>query len=240
MEAVVLKVGGSVLTFKGERESSNLEGVRSVGKALKSYGSPLLLVHGGGSFGHYHAKIYGYSVRSRRKIGGIGRIRASMLKLNALLTEELGKLGLECYTIQPITLKRNAKRLISRLLEDGMIPVSFGDVVPSKKGYRILSGDDITLALSRLLKPRRVVFAMDVNGVYDRPGGELLKEVREVEEVGFSKGRFDVTGGLKRKLMISFKIARMGVDVRFVSGLKSGELLKALKGEEHMGTLVRV
>ena len=84
------------------------------------------------------------------------------------------------------------------------------------------------------------MFAIDVNGVYDRLGGKLLKEIGEWEEVGFSKGRFDVTGGLKRKLRMAFKIARMGIEVRFVSGLLSDELFKALKGEEHLGTLVRV
>ncbi len=236
---VVLKVGGSVLTFKDRRERLNPKGLRNVAEALKGYGSPLVLVHGGGSFGHYYAELYGFGVRPSFEVNGIGRIRASMLRLNAMLVEELAKSGIECYTIQPVMLGR-AKHLILRLLRDGLIPVSFGDVVPSRAGYKILSGDDIVLKLSKLLKPERVVFAMDVNGVYRRLGGELLKEVRLGSEVGFSKGGFDVTGGLKRKLSIAFRIAKMGVDVRFVSGLKSGELLKALKGEEHLGTLVRV
>ncbi len=68
-DLILVKLGGSAATHKGEFESANLEVIRETAKQIhagrrlkdkdKERGIDLVLVHGAGSFGHFQAKQFG-------------------------------------------------------------------------------------------------------------------------------------------------------------------------------------
>jgi isopentenyl phosphate kinase len=215
----------------------------------------LVVVHGGGSFGHPVAREYGLS--SRRTGGsaeGVTRTRDAMLRLNQLVCSSMSEAGLHPYPFAPfdMLMREGARRLhrssaaqlwIESLLEAGMTPVAFGDVViMGGEGFRILSGDTIAYQLCSLLSPDRCVFAVDVDGVYDVRGNVIpVVEADSVVRGTPVHGRpaEDVTGGIQLKLKEAARIAALGVPTVIVSGNKPHEFAKTLRGLSFHGSRVK-
>jgi isopentenyl phosphate kinase len=132
---------------------------------------------------------------------------------------------------------------ISAMAKSRVIPVTFGDVVHEEGSkYSILSGDSLMTMLAKALRPSRVIFATDVDGIYrDFRTRNLLSEVSaSTRKVRFSKGAVaDVTGGMQRKVTEAFKIASCGMDVLMVSGLQPERIVEAVRGRLSVGTVVR-
>ena len=246
---VILKIGGSVITEKEKPFTARKEGIRVVVEAIAEYGKPLVIVHGAGSFGHFLAKKYGLSRKpSSAKPEDVSEIRASVLKLNSMVVDTIQSKGVSIYWFQPYTFsKENSSEKLAMsfkgLIEKGISPLSFGDVVPTEDGFRIISGDEIVRSLAILLKPSRVVFATDVDGIYRKFGADRkpMQEIyiEDIEELAFKPVKDDVTGGMEGKLGEALRIAKAGVDVLFTNGLKKERLMKALKGKDPDGTLVK-
>lgn len=240
---VVVKLGGSVITDKKVSFSYREEAVRALGMAIASSGLPVVVVHGGGSFGHPLAKRYGLSSRaSAASAEGVSETREAMLRLDAMVSASLTSAGLRPYTFSPFTLLDleggGGRSFLRRLIAAGAAPLTFGDVVHDGKGFRVLSGDTICVELSEMLGAERCVMALDVAGVLDDDG-------RVVETLGEGAAPLpgslaDATGGIAFKVSEALRMAAAGTEVRLVSGLAPGEFSKALKGVEFHGTTVRV
>ncbi len=249
----LLKLGGSVITFKDKPLAFNSTAVEAIGSALSRYiqedGEPLIVVHGGGSYGHYYSVKYDMHSRlDRYSIEGIAYVRCSMVELNNLIVKTMLRHGLRPFTVHPSSFIRDKDTVdiectirLKSMAEQGLIPVIHGDVMHHKKDlYYILSGDEIMSMLAGHLKPRRVVFASGVDGVYkDMISKELIRELRYMDDADMSSVTMDVTGGMRRKVREALKIARMGMDVCFVNGLHTDRVIDALKGYEVVGTIVR-
>jgi isopentenyl phosphate kinase len=126
------------------------------------------------------------------------------------------------------------------------MPVTFGDVVHMRGAkYSILSGDVLMTILAKALRPSKVVFATNVDGIYrDVASRELVREVRVAGRrksiVEFSKASgADVTGGMQRKVTEAFKIASYGMDVLMVNGLVPERIMEAIEGRLQVGTVVK-
>ncbi|HUH99956.1 MAG TPA: isopentenyl phosphate kinase [Nitrososphaerales archaeon] len=241
---VIVKLGGSVITDKRVAFSYRERTVRGLAKAIAASGLPVVIVHGGGSFGHTVARRYGLSSkRSAPSPEGVSETRDSMLALDAKLCASLSASGMHPYPFSPFTLldrEREAGRVfIERLLKAGATPVTFGDVVHDGKGFRILSGDTMCVELAQMLGAKRCVMAMDVAGLLDGRG----RVIRLVKggDAGSPGGKgADATGGISFKLAEAARMASSGTEVRLVSGLKPAEFSKALRGVEFHGSMVRV
>jgi len=244
---IVVKLGGSVITNKKVPFSYREKVVRALGRAMASSGVPVVLVHGGGSFGHTVAKKFGLSSsKSSPSSTGVSETREAMFALNNKLCASLSAVGLRPYTFSPFTMLNSdeGRPLIERLLASGMAPVTFGDVVRDNSGFRILSGDTICVELAGLLSAPRCVLSLDVDGVLDEKGA-VIKELgagaaARVVHQGTRSGNADATGGMAFKLKEAQRMASFGTEVRFVSGLRPKEFRKALKGSEFRGTTIRV
>lgn len=143
------------------------------------------------------------------------------------------------YNILMLTPSRKAVSWLNNLIKLGLTPVTFGDVIVDRKGATILSGDTIVYNLSKILKPKRVVFAMDVDGLYEKQTSVIIPEItrRRLGKIVFAESR-DATGGIKQKVLKAAKIASLGIEVRFVSGYRRNEFAKALRGEDFYGTKI--
>jgi isopentenyl phosphate kinase len=269
---VVVKLGGSIITDKGsELPIYREEVVRPLAGALASSGERVVVVHGGGSFGHPLAKRFHLSSSSVRPSSeGVSETRRAMFDLNSFVCASLIAEGVRPYTFSPFSLfsaagRKGASWLLATL-DAGLTPVTFGDVVQEARGFRILSGDTIALALSRSLHASRCVFVMDVDGILDAQGS-LIESLTEEEVVALTGGmgggaasrtggrvrrgssppspfssssHSDATGGISLKVREALKMAASGTEVAFVSGFKPQEFSKALKRLGFHGTIVRV
>lgn len=240
----ILKLGGSVVTKKSKPLTFNSTSVQNISKVIKKFDEPLIIVHGAGSFGHYYAKRYGISTEPTRSLKPVIKIRDSMLLLNQKIIDILRKNVINTFSFSPMYMYHNNKilnawkNILTRSLYFGLTPVTFGDVLLGTKGFYIHSGDIIVKDLCNLLNPKRVVFASNIDGIYEDidDTSSLIPIIKTKHNFKFSKLNYDVTGGIKTKIVQSMKIANLGIEVQITNGLNSKTLMKALKGE-HMGTL---
>jgi len=242
-----VKLGGSVITDKKVAFSYRERVVRGLGKAMASSGLPVVLVHGGGSFGHTVAKTYGLSSRrSSPSPEGVSETREAMLGLDSKVCASLSAAGMHPYPFSPFTLldREGGPSFIARLLRGGATPVTFGDVVHDGKGFRILSGDTVCVELAEMLGAARCVMAIDVAGLLDETGA-VIKVLGDDGRAELSRLRpgskgADATGGIALKVGEALRMASSGTEVRLVSGLRPAEFSKALKGVPFHGTTVKV
>lgn len=252
---ILIKLGGSVISDKNVPYSFNKEIVERIAEELAYFypNESFILVHGGGSFGHPNAKEYnireGLIGDMERKRIGFSKTHQAMLKLNDLIIQVFLEKRLPAYSVSSssIFLIENGHivygdvEVLRRLIEKGFIPILFGDTaIALDKGIDILSGDQIVSYLAKMLKPSKVIFLMDVDGIYDKNPKEhkdakLLEELNEKDIKKLLERRdsagIDVTGGIGNKLKEALKIVKHS-EVCFINGKVKGNLSKALKGEK--------
>lgn len=215
--------------------------------ALKGAGEPTVIVHGGGSYGHYWSVRHRMHTRPERYgARGVAVVKASMVDLHAIVVRGLLEAGLRPYPLPPAALVDGARadprgaRAAAGIAAAGMQPVTYGDAVWRGGGRtHILSGDRIMGILAAALRPRLCVFALAEDGLYSDPRTrELIREVSGQRPVIGPAGA-DVTGGMARKLAEARRIARGGTDVFFVNGNRPGRIAAAAAGRGFEGTLFR-
>jgi len=245
---LIVKIGGSLITRKSEPMSVDLDAVRFISRLLAS-ARGMVLVHGGGSFGHPVAMSRGLSsARPSGDAEGASATRLAMHELSLVILRELSAAGLRPFLIHSVDPDSPAfwdwaSRVIRELLSAGATPVTHGDVGLSPGGFRVIGGDEICLRLAERLRPRRVVFLMDVPGVLAdaRDPSSLLEEL-DPESARSLAGRLsgaDATGGISAKLRFAASIAELGIEVYLISGRSAPDVLKATTGDRPRGTLVR-
>lgn len=241
----VVKLGGSIITDKAVEFSYRESAVRSLGRELARSGERVVLVHGGGSFGHPLAKRYGLSsTKTKRSPEGVAETRAAMLELDLKVCSSLRSAGVTPYTFTPYPLLRSAGRTglgwLRALLDSGVVPTTFGDVISAREGFVVISGDTIARELARSLSATRCIFVMDVDGILG-PGGAVMPTVERSSLASIKRTTTrDATGGVLGKVEEALRIASGGTEVAFVSGFRPEEFAKALKRQPFHGTVVRV
>ncbi|MFQ5838264.1 MAG: isopentenyl phosphate kinase [Thermoplasmata archaeon] len=246
----LVKLGGSVITYKGERGRFRRKTVETLAEELSPFKEDLCLVHGGGSFGHplaHHHDLH-RGMRDRRQLEGFVEVHSSMRELNGRVLRSLHSRHIPAVSLPPAPLVsvRGGEIVTFRgepftqCLEAGLVPVTFGDVViDALRGSSILSGDDLMVHLIRLLRPEVAIFVADVDGVRG-PDGSILPVISSrVPDLPFERDETDVTGGLKRKLELMLEISREGSRCLLINGMVPGRLLAALEGRKVPCTEVR-
>jgi isopentenyl phosphate kinase len=245
---ILIKLGGSVITFKEKPLAANFEAIRNISYTLASVKTPIILIHGGGSFGHYWSVKYNiHSKPDQYDSHGISIVHESMIALNQIIVNSMIKVGMNPYTIIPSMFIYDHKPITKKIkelksiVESSVIPITFGDVVYiENKMYSILSGDALMSLLSKILRPSKVIFTLNVDGIYkDMKNREILKELKNNNSARFSKVIQDVTGGMRRKVIEALKISDIGIDVMMVNGLKPERIINAITGIGFEGTLVK-
>jgi isopentenyl phosphate kinase len=247
----LIKLGGSVVTFKDRPLAANIDAINGISRTLARLKTPCVIVHGGGSFGHYWSAKYNMHTRpASYSLRGISVVHESMIALNQIIVNAMIKAGLHPYGIPPSIFAAGHKPIEERIKQIHtmarlkIMPVTFGDIVHTDGSkYSILSGDAIMTILALALRPSRVIFATDVDGIYtDIHSRKIVSEMRVAgkNQIAFSRAAgADVTGGMQRKVTEAFKIASCGMDVLMVNGLVPGRIAEAVSGRVDIGTLVK-
>ncbi|MCI4346618.1 MAG: isopentenyl phosphate kinase family protein [Thermoplasmata archaeon] len=254
----VVKLGGSILTRKREEGKLRPKILSRLATELGTARSPLLLLHGAGSFGHVAAKRTGLAeaptagqTPAQRRRAAVA-IAAQVRTLHQAVLRAAVAAGVPAFSLPVGGVAKNRSGELAELdpapfreaLDAGLVPVSFGDVVRDERwGFSILSADSIALRLAPALGARRVVFVSDVPGVLEAPAPtqgppRVIPRVTAatLDHLLPRPGAPDVTGGIRGKLKVLLALAEAGVDAGIISGLRHGALSRALAGEVVYGS----
>lgn len=208
----VLKLGGSVVTEKDTPETVDAGALGRAAEAVATIPGRVVVVHGGGSFGHHHAAEYGVSsTEGTDDDGAIRAIHGAMKRLNGAVVEALVEAGVSALPVHPLSAATRAAdgelRLdtgpTAAMLGERFVPVLHGDaVVHADAGATIVSGDELVVALASTLDADRVGVCSSVPGVYDADG-EVVDRIGAFGDVADAVGASDstdVTGGMAGKV----------------------------------------
>ncbi len=261
MPLIVIKLGGSVITYKNSRTPKpRIKVIKRLTNEILSLHKnkyQILLVHGGGSYGHNLAKKYKLTsgLINRNSIIGLAKTLQSMSKLNSIIMAILEQAGLPAVSFSPHSFmtQTNGKLLgfetsvIEKILESGYIPVLYGDgVIDETLGCSIVSGDSIATFLAKKLGAEKLIFLSDVDGIFDdnpfkNKAAKLIKHINDknFDQVLMSikqNNNNDITGEMQGKIL-SIKENLHGKQVLIVNGFVEGNLSKGVRGQT-VGTVI--
>jgi len=255
-----LKLGGSVITHKEKPLTPNRRAMNCLANEIsRANVSPLVIVHGGGSYGHPVAKTYRINegFKDASQIVGFSKTHQAMTKLNRIVIDALISHNIPALEVQPssfiitksdrITTLDN--KVVEKLLETGFVPVLYGDaVLDLDKGFAILSGDQLVSSIATQLAAERIIIGVDVDGLYtsDPKKDKNAKLVRHITLQELKKMRLrireatvtDVTGGMLGKISELITAVEAGISVLIINASKPNNVYKALKGQEVVGTSI--
>ncbi len=249
----VVKIGGSVITDKNKPFSLRYDVIKNIAReialAYNKCRNRIVLIHGGGSFGHYVVEEH----RGLDSMESVLQTIWYMRELNMIFTDYLHYynvpgIPMDTHSIAFIDsgkLEINTKP-IRKAVDDNFIPVLYGDVIFTDSKPTILSGDEIAWYLAKELKPSRLLFVTSVKGVYNKDplkeGARLLYSIslKEIKDIDMEKIHgYDVTGGMKKKLLLGMLYACEGIlEVLIFSGFVKDNVYKAICGYNIEGTRI--
>jgi len=218
MTPTILKLGGSVITEKDRAETLDGAALDAAADAIadafeRGDADELVLVHGGGSFGHHHASEAGVTTtEGTDDAADAVAIHGAMKTLNQFVLSRLHDRGVPALPVHPLSAgARDADGALDlplkqagTMLGEGFVPVLHGDVIATAgEGVTVLSGDEIVTAAAESLSAERVGLCSTVPGVLDTDD-EVIPELTAYEDaadaLGGSDAGEDVTGGMAAKV----------------------------------------
>ena len=244
---IIVKLGGSIITNKEKPLSARRKTIDKISKSLKKINEPIVIVHGGGSYGHYWSVKYDMHTKEKKyDLRGVAIVKNSMIELNKIILDSLIKNKINPYSLPPTDFMEGNKpilkktREITKISKSGLVPVTYGDALWFGKNKTfILSGDKIMTHLAKILKPKLCVFVLNEDGLYsDLKSKKLIHEFKN-DKPSITDNKIDVTGGMTRKVQEATNISKMGINVFFVNGNKPERIVKAIKNRKLEGTLFK-
>jgi isopentenyl phosphate kinase len=244
---ILIKLGGSIITNKEKPLSPRKKTIDNILKEIRKIKESVIIVHGGGSYGHYWSIKYGMHTKpAKTNPKGVAIVKNSMVELNKIILDSAVKNRINSYCLPPTDFMNGNKSIKSKILvindiaKAGLTPITFGDALwfGHKKSY-ILSGDVIMTTIAKILKPRLSLFVLDVDGVYsDLKTKKLIHDFKK-EKPQIINNKMDVTGGMTRKITEANKMTKAGLKVFFLNGNKPKRISDAVSGKRFEGTLFR-
>jgi isopentenyl phosphate kinase len=259
-KSTVLKIGGSVITDKKGELAAKTEAINRIAEEIaRANVKNLVIVHGGGSFGHPTAQKYGIKdgLKDDTQKVGFAETHHVMTVLNGLVLDSLVWHRIPAVSVAPsscIVTENGRVRLfddtiVKMMLEMGFTPVLYGDATLDEKlGFTILSGDQIVSHLARKFSACKIVIGVDTDGLYDADPKTVKNAslyahltLRELKELQGKLGRStvaDVTGGMLGKVTELISAIEQGIPVTIVNAAKPNRVYRALVGEKVEGTAI--
>ena len=268
---IIIKLGGSILTDKNIPYSMRNEVINSlISQISENYQTSnppkLIIIHGAGSFGHPIANSFsiqnGLNQNIPNQILGLTKTHQSVKKLNtkiidSLLNRDIPVLSLTTSSVffqEKSALKFTGINQIESILELGIIPILFGDILlHDSKNFSIISGDRViyeicksfTSSIDTNHKVDKIIFCFDQDGIIisnTEKDPQVIQNINSKDLDLLSLKNFedsiDVTGNIRGKLQEIKKICELGIPVQLLNGQKPNLLIKALKKEKIVSTLI--
>eukprot|EP01028_Stygiella_incarcerata_P012774 TRINITY_DN80441_c0_g1_i1.p1 TRINITY_DN80441_c0_g1~~TRINITY_DN80441_c0_g1_i1.p1 ORF type:complete len:285 (+),score=91.53 TRINITY_DN80441_c0_g1_i1:52-906(+) len=269
-DIVVIKLGGSLLTNKAIPKEIREDVLHSCVEEIRTLRDQntlqnICIIHGVGSYGHppvVRHKLH-HGLIHEDQLLALSKTQSEVQEFRSRLVHEFQMAGLPVILLQASSsmvcdgMKEKTYFCdpLKRFMKVGMIPVMGGDmVVDEKMGFCVCSGDLLAVAIARELGATKLVFACDVEGVYDddptkHADAKLIQEYtigskalggegEEKEDIapGGEGKSIDASGLMAGKLKwISspecVRLIEQGMDVHLISMSHSGNLSALLHGE---------
>ncbi|MFO8110487.1 MAG: isopentenyl phosphate kinase [Thermoplasmata archaeon] len=246
---ILIKLGGSVLTDKSIPFSFDEAVTRRLSKEIKDVDDDIIVIHGGGSFGHPGARKYKFNTDNPAEPPrGTAEVQRDMRKMNQEIIDIMIDEDINAVSIPGGLIARYRNGEIVSFDEDifidhltlGTTPVAFGDVALDQiRGVTICSGDDIMNRLGYLANVS--IFVTNVDGVFKN--GEVVDIFKEgmlpltEDDMPGEKKTIDVTGSMERKLKLMLNMSDR-CKTYVVNGLIPGRLKSLLNKEKTLCTMV--
>ena len=256
---IILKIGGSAITDKAEPLAAKTEIINRLAEEIKRADlDNLVIVHGGGSFGHPTAAKYGikdgYKEDPTQKLG-FAETHHVMTVLNglvmdALIWHEVPAISIapsSCFITDNGKIKFFDETTFKAMQKMTFTPVMYGDaVLDDKLGFTVLSGDQLVAYLAIKYKASKIVLGVDTDGLFDadpktnpnaKPYKHLtLLELKQIQpKLGKAAGT-DVTGGMAGKIAELIPAIEQGVRVTITGATKGLSIFRALTDQSVLGT----
>lgn len=257
---VVVKLGGSVLT-----DGVGPELARALARIHRA-GTPVILVHGGGShvtdvmkrLGLAVEFVDGLRVTSPEGMDVVemvlgGRVNKSVV--SALQRQGVpgavgvsGKDGMILSAVphessallgQVGTVAGSDPRLLQHLLDGGFLPVVCSVAAGADGATFNVNADEAAFALAAAVEAERLVFVTDVAGVHRSPGSEEVVPRLTVSEAAELLDEGSAAGGMRPKLRACLQALDAGVGSVHVVGIgEVAQLPDLVAGRVALGTVV--
>jgi isopentenyl phosphate kinase len=262
-DLVIIKLGGSAITDKNKYMTADRKNIARLAKeiaaARRAKKFDLVIVHGAGSFGHMPVKKYKITqgIFSEMQKFGFAYTNNSCAILSQHVVSALLAEKIPVVVIPPMTvldhsnkkLKKFDTELIASLIKEGYVPVMRGDMVLDDViGGSISSGDEQVPYLANALGAKRMVYGVDVDGIFTadpktNPKAKLIpyiskKNLKQVFSALEEAKTHDVTGGMKGKIMEL--LHKASVPIYIVNARKRGSMKKILLGQKVRNTEIRL
>ena len=259
-KTIVLKIGGSVITDKNGDLAAKTEAInRLAEETAKANVKNLIVVHGGGSFGHPTAQKHGIKDGFKQDGQRIGFAETHhvMTVLNGLVMDAFVWHEIPAVSIAPSScvitengrIKQFEDAALQMLMKMEFTPVLYGDTtVDEKLGFTVLSGDQIVTHLALKFNACKIIMGVDTDGLYNvdpktDKNAKLythltLKELCTIQSKLAKPSAADVTGGMFGKVNELIPAVEKGIPVSIVNGAKANRVYRALVGEKVEGTLI--
>ncbi|MCW4018059.1 MAG: isopentenyl phosphate kinase [Candidatus Bathyarchaeota archaeon] len=257
----ILKLGGSVITDKNGELAAKTEAINRIAEEIKRADMDnLVIVHGGGSFGHPTAQKYGIQDGLKEPSQKLGFSEAhhvmtvlNGLIMDALVWHEIPSLSITpsaCIITENGRIKYFDDTVLCNCMKMGFVPVMYGDAVfDEKMGFSVLSGDQLMTYLAVKLKAQKLVIGVDTDGLYEadpkvdktaKPYLKLnLEQLKRVQAKIGGAQTTDVTGGMAGKIAELIPAVEAGVTVQIVNATRNLRVLRGLTGEKIEGTIIQ-
>jgi len=260
LKSTILKIGGSAITDKSGELAPRTQDINRLAEEIKKADiQNLIIVHGGGSFGHPLAQKYAINAGFKEENQRIGFAETHhvMTMLNGLFMDALIWRNVPAVSITPSScIMTKAGRIqcfkeapLKMLLKMRFLPVTYGDaVLDAELGFTILSGDQLVSYIATRFSAQRIIIGVNVDGLYDadpkvKKNAKMFKHLtlEELKNLQSTLGKptaCDVTGGMFGKMTELLPAVEKGIPVTVVNATKPNYIYKALKGEKVEGTLI--
>jgi len=259
---VILKLGGSAITDKTVVASPKNEVIdRLAGEIKRADLDNLIVIHGGGSFGHPIAAKYGiqggFKEDDLTQKFGYAETHHMMTVLNgivmdAFIVHEVPAVSVapaNCVVTENGRIKGFDEAVLKAMSKLAFTPVMYGDTVMDEKlGFTILSGDQLVAYLALKYNAEKIIIGVDTDGIFEAdpkttPDAVPIKHLTLAElkalqpKLGKAAGT-DVTGGMAGKIAELIPAVEAGIPITVTGATKSLSIYRALTDKSVLGTVI--
>lgn len=252
MEVIIIKLGGSLVTNKKKPMSLRRSVIQRLAHELAElYNSNpnyrFIIGNGAGSFGHYMVHETAYR-EDQANMLAVANIRVATAQLNQYIIKSLVDAGLPASSFTPCSFIYESNGRVQtdsaalfNYLQQGMVPIVYGDIITQDKSTRIISTEEILEQLAQAAAAngytiRCLIYAASVEGVLDEDN-KLIPRINasnNTVKFGATAG-YDVTGGMAQKVAAGRRALNLTDQVYILDGRVPGNLTKAV-GLKTIGT----